>query len=181
MPLRNTKTRWGALSQAFHWLIVALILLQVTLAKIAEDLPIGIEKIATLARHKSVGITILALAVLRLAWRWANPVPELPANLSAGERRLAQFSHASLYVLLFALPLSGWAMSSARGFPVSWWGLVQLPDFVPTHRPLYDALHEVHELLGYALAAVVLLHVAGALRHHFVKRDDVLRRMLPYR
>lgn len=180
MALRNTTARWGALSQTFHWLIVALVIIQVTLGKIAEGLPNGVEKLATLARHKSVGITILMLATLRLLWRWMNPVPALPSTLRPYERGLAHFSHAALYVLLFAMPLSGWAMSSARGFSVSWFGLAQLPDFVPKSRSLYEALHETHETLAYALGALALLHIAGALKHHFVLRDDVLRRMLPF-
>jgi cytochrome b561 len=181
MALRNTTARWGALSQTFHWLVVALVITQVVLARIAGDLPPGVEKLATLARHKSVGITILMLAILRLAWRWANPVPALPSTLRPYERRLANFTHAALYVLLFAMPISGWAMSSARGFSVSWWGFLQLPDFVPKNRPLYEMLHETHELLAYTLGAVVLLHAAAALKHHFVLRDDVLRRMWPFR
>jgi cytochrome b561 len=181
MALRNTSTRWGALSQAFHWLIVALVITQVTLAKIAQSLPIGVEKLATLARHKSVGITILMLAVLRLAWRWSNPVPLLPPTLRPYERRLAHFTHGALYALLFAMPITGWAMSSARGFPVSWFGFVQLPDFVRNSRSLYETLHDTHEALAYTLGGVVLLHVAAALKHHFVLRDDVLRRMLPFR
>ena len=180
MALRNTTARWGTLSQAFHWVIVALLATQVTLALIAKDLPNGMEKLATLARHKSVGITILALAAARLLWRWMNPVPALPATLRPYERRLAHFTHAALYVLLFAMPLTGWTMSSARGFPVSWFNLFQLPDLVGTSRPLYEALHETHELLAYTLGAVVLLHIAGALKHHFVLRDGVLRRMLPF-
>jgi cytochrome b561 len=181
MALRNTTQRWGALAQLFHWVIVALVITQVVLANIADDLPIGVAKLATLARHKSVGITILALVTLRLLWRWANPVPVLPPTLRYFERRLARFTHGALYVLLFAMPISGWAMSSARGFPVSWWGFLQLPDFVSTDRALYERLHDVHETLAWTLGAVVLLHVAGALKHHFVLRDDVLRRMLPFR
>lgn len=181
MALRNTTDRWGGLAQLFHWLIVALVITQVVLANIADDLPIGVAKLATLARHKSVGITILALVTLRLLWRWANPVPLLPPTLRTFERRLAHFTHAALYVLLFAMPMSGWAMSSARGFPVSWWGFLQLPDFVPTDRALYERLHDVHETLAWTLGVVVLLHVAGAMKHHFVLRDDVLRRMLPFR
>jgi cytochrome b561 len=181
MALRNTTARWGALSQAFHWLIVALVITQVTLAKFAEGLPIGVEKLATLARHKSVGITILILAALRLLWRWANPVPVLPPTLKPYERRIAHFTHGALYALLFAMPISGWAMSSARGFSVSWFGLVQLPDFVGKSRSLYETLHDVHETFAYMLGAVALLHIAAALKHHFVLHDDVLRRMLPFR
>src|SRR5579863_2294041 len=127
MALRNTTRRWGALSQLLHWLIVVLIIVQVTLASMADDLPAGVRKIALLARHKSVGITILMLAILRLAWRWTNPTPQLPQTLKPYEQTLARVTHAMLYVLLFAMPLSGWMMSSARGFPVSWFGFLPCP------------------------------------------------------
>lgn len=180
MGLRNTTAGWGAVSQTFHWVIVALVATQVALALTAHDLPPGIEKLALLARHKSVGITILLLAIARLAWRAANPVPDLPSALRPYERALARFTHFALYALLFAMPLTGWMMSSARGFPVSWFGLVQLPDLVPADRGLYDVFHETHEVLARVLGAIVLLHIAGALKHHFVLRDAVLRRMLPF-
>jgi len=180
MALRNTTQRWGAVAQLLHWLIVVLIVLQYTLASLADDLPLGAKKLALLARHKSVGITILMLAIVRLAWRWVNPTPELPQTLKPYERRLARFTHFMLYALLFALPLTGWTMSSARGFPVSWFGIFQLPDPVPRSRPLYEALLTTHHTLTWVLGAVVILHVAGALKHHFVLRDDVLHRMLPF-
>ncbi len=180
MAVRNSPRRWGSFAQLLHWVIVALILLQVTLALIADDLPLGMKKLAMLARHKSVGITILGLAVIRLLWRWTNPTPALPDGLKPYERFLAHFTHAALYLLLFAMPLSGWLMSSARGFPVSWFGLVQLPDLVPKSRPLYEALLETHDLLALGLGAVVLLHAAAALKHHYFLKDDVLRRMLPF-
>jgi cytochrome b561 len=178
MTLRNTRHRWGAVAQFLHWLIVALIILQVTLATIAEELP-PVKKLGMLARHKSVGITILALAILRLSWRWLNPTPPLPTTLKPYERMLARFTHVMLYVLLFAMPLSGWMMSSARGFPVSWFGFFQLPDLVPKSQPLYHALVTTHKTLAVVLGAVVTLHVAAALKHHYVLRDDTLQRMLP--
>ena len=180
MALRNTTFRWGWVSQALHWLIVALVITQVTLASLADDLPPGMRKLTLLARHKSFGITILALAILRLAWRRMNPTPELPPALKPYERRLARFTHAMLYLLLFAMPLSGWTMSSARGFPVSWFGLVQLPDLVPKNKALYETLLTTHHTLAWVLGGVVTLHVVAALKHHFVLRDDVLRRMLPF-
>jgi len=179
MTLRNTTRRWGAVAQLLHWLIVALIVVQVTLATLADDAP-PLRRLTLLARHKSFGLTILALALLRLAWRWANPTPELPTTLKPHERALARFTHVMLYALLFAMPLSGWMMTSARGFPVSWFGVFQLPDLVPKSKPLYEAMLTTHGALACALGVVVALHVAGALMHHFVKRDDVLRRMLPF-
>jgi cytochrome b561 len=179
MIIRNTPHRWGVIAQLLHWTIVVLIILQVTLAALAEDLP-PLKKLGMLARHKSVGITILALAILRLAWRQLNPTPALPQTLRPYERTLARWTHALLYLLLFAQPLSGWMMSSARGFPVSWFGFFQLPDLVPKSRPLYEALLTTHATLALVLGAVVTLHVAGAVKHHFMLKDDVLRRMLPF-
>jgi cytochrome b561 len=179
MAIQNTKHRWGALSQLFHWTIVVLLIVQVTLAFMAEDLPNGLRKLTLLARHKSVGITILILVILRLIWRQLNQNPDLPGNLKPYERLAARFTHIALYVLLFAMPLSGWMMSSARGFPVSWFGFIQLPDLVPKSKPLYDFFIATHETLACVLAVVVALHVAGALKHHFIHKDDVLRRMLP--
>ena len=180
MTLRNTPARWGAVSQFLHWLIVVLIIAQVILANIAEDLPIGMKKLAMYARHKSIGITILGLAVLRLLWRLGNPTPPLPTTLKSHERVLANLTHAGLYILLFAQPLTGWMMSSARGFPVSWFGFLQLPDLVPKNDALYNAMKETHDTLALALYAIVFLHVAAALKHHFMLKDDVLRRMLPF-
>jgi cytochrome b561 len=179
MPIRNTPHRWGAFAQTLHWLIVALIILQFTLALLAEDLP-PLKKLAMLARHKSFGITILALAIIRLAWRWLNPTPPLPSTLKSWERAVARWTHALLYALLFAMPLTGWMMSSARGFPVSWFGFLQLPDLVPRNHSLYLALVTTHGTLALCLATVVALHAAAALKHHFMLKDDVLRRMLPF-
>jgi cytochrome b561 len=180
MALRNTTRRWGVLAQTFHWVIVALIAVQVTLAEMADDLPNGMRKLRLLANHKSVGITILMLVILRLGWRWLNEHPPLPENLKRYEQALARFTHVALYVLLFAVPLTGWMMSSARGFPVSWFGFFPLPDLVPKGRPLYDALLTTHHALAWTLLGVIALHAAGALKHHFWHKDDVLKRMLPF-
>ncbi len=180
MPIRNTTARWGSLAQLFHWTIVVLIITQFVLIGIEKDLPLGVAKLATLARHKSVGITILGLAVLRLLWRWLNPTPPLPNTLKPYERVLANATHFALYALLFVMPLTGWMMSSARSFPVSWFSLFQLPDLVAPNRTLYEALHETHEILAWTLVAVATLHVLAALKHHFVLKDDTLRRMLPF-
>ena len=180
MAIRNTTARWGAVSQLLHWLIVVLLIVQVTLASMADDLPLGMKKLGLLARHKSFGITILGLAVLRLVWRWVNPTPLLPGTLKPYERVLANFTHAALYILLFAMPLTGWMMSSARGFPVSWFGFFQLPDLVPKNKSIYDAMLETHEALQWVLYTVVALHVLAALKHHFMLKDNVLKRMLPF-
>jgi cytochrome b561 len=181
MFMRNTPHRWGVVAQFLHWLIVALIIVQYSLALWAASLPLGSRKVGVLANHKSFGITILALAIIRLAWRSLNPTPPLPTTLKPYERLLARATHALLYTLLFVMPLTGWMMSSARGFPVSWFGFrsMQLPDLVPKNQALYHVLLTTHGTLAVVLLVVVALHVAAALKHHFVLKDDVLRRMLP--
>jgi cytochrome b561 len=179
MAIRNTVYRWGAVAQLLHWVIVALIITQFTLATLFDDLPSGARKLALLARHKSVGITILMLAILRLLWRRTNPIPPLPDTLKPWERRLARLTHALLYALLFAVPLAGWTMSSARGFPVSWFGFFTLPDLVPKNKALYELLVTTHGVLAWTLGVVAIIHMLAALKHHFVLKDDVLRRMLP--
>lgn len=178
MQLKNTLTRYGAVAQLFHWVIVVLIITQFVLAKRAEGLS-PVAKIGVLATHKSVGITILGLAVLRLAWRFFNPVPPQPAGEPRWQERAAHVSHFLLYALLFITPVLGWLMSSARNFSVSWWDLVTLPDFIEPNRQAYERLHDFHELMAQTLAVIALIHIAAALKHHFVDRDDVLRRMLP--
>jgi cytochrome b561 len=180
MPAGNSSLRYGAVAQFLHWLIVVMLVVQVTLGKIADDLPVGLERLIMMSRHKSFGITILALATLRLAWRlFHRPPPEPP--MPAWQRRAASLVHWGLYALLFALPLTGWLMSSAANRPVSWWGLVQLPDFVAPDKGVEDFFHEAHHLCIYALFTLVSIHVLAALKHQFVDRDGLIGRMLPGR
>jgi cytochrome b561 len=158
-----------------------LIITQFVLANMAEGLPLGMAKLATLARHKSVGITILGLAVLRLLWRLYNRnSPPLPANLKPHERGLAHLTHYGLYLLLFAMPLSGWMMSSAKNYPVSWFGFFTLPNLVQPDEGVFEFMKATHGVLAGALMVITALHVLAALYHHFMKKDDVLKRMLPF-
>ncbi|MBX3703349.1 MAG: cytochrome b [Steroidobacteraceae bacterium] len=180
MGLRNTPERYGSVAQALHWLVVLLLTGQVAVGKIADGMPDGFDKLVLLARHKSVGITILALAVIRLAWRLIDRPPP-PPPMPRWQLLASRATHWGFYALLFALPLSGWMMSSASNYPVSWFGLAQLPDLVAPDRDLKHLLEEVHETLVGALIALALLHVAAALKHHFLDRDGLLWRMLPWR
>jgi cytochrome b561 len=179
MPFRNTTRSWGSLSKAFHWLIVLLIINQWWIAERADDLK-GLAKLEALGTHKSFGMTILMLAVLRLLWRLMNPTPELTSETKPWERALARISHVSLYVLIFAMPLTGWMMSSAKNYPVSWFKMFQFPDLVAPAEQTFHQMLDLHHLLFKVLVGVALLHVAGALKHHFIDRNDVLKRMLPF-
>jgi cytochrome b561 len=180
MPARNSALRYGYVAQTLHWVIVGLLIVQVTLGTIADELPLGLEKLAVLARHKSFGITILGLAVIRLAWRWIDRPPP-PPPMPNWQRLAAKLNHWALYALLLAMPLTGWMMSSASNYPVSWFGLAQLPDLVVPDRALKERFNDLHHLLAYFLFALAGLHVAAALKHQFIDRDGLLRRMLPGR
>lgn len=179
MQIRNTQQRYGAVAQLLHWLIVALIITQFVLASKADGLPLGPAKIGVLAQHKSVGMTIFALALVRILWRLLNPTPALVPSMTGWQRTLAHVSHWSLYSLILVTPLFGWLMSSARNFPVSWFGVFTFPDLVQPDRGKYELFHEVHEVLALSILVLALLHAAAALKHHFLDRDDTLRRMLP--
>jgi len=179
MPSRNTPTRYSAVAQAFHWIIAALIVTQFVLAYTADDLPLGVHKLALLARHKSFGMTILMLAVLRLLWRLRSPAPALPAGMTSLERLLARATHFAFYVLLFAMPLTGWMMSSAKNYSVSWFGAFTWPNLIGKNENAFELLRSTHHILSYLLFAIAVLHILAALKHHFWDKDDVLLRMLP--
>ncbi|HEU4778966.1 MAG TPA: cytochrome b [Steroidobacteraceae bacterium] len=180
MTFRNTTRSWGALTKALHWIIVILIIVQFFIASRAHDLPRGPALIEAWGWHKSVGMTIFMLAIIRLVWRWMNPVPDLTAETRAWEHTLAKISHVLLYALIFAVPLTGWLMSSAKNFPVSWFSLFQWPDLIAPDRALSESMESAHKILVKVLVGVALLHAAGALKHHFIDKNNVLRRMLPF-
>jgi cytochrome b561 len=179
MTFRNTTRSWGALSKALHWLIVLLIINQWVIAEYADGLA-GLAKLKALGLHKSFGMTILMLAVVRLLWRWMNPTPDLSAETKPWERILAKLSHFLLYALIFAMPITGWLMSSAKAYSVSWFNLFAFPNLVGKDDHLFELMRDVHHALFKVLVAVAVLHIAGALKHHFIDRNDVLKRMLPF-
>jgi cytochrome b561 len=179
MPTPTSPSRYSAVAQSFHWIIAALVVTQFVLANLAEDLPIGAHKLALLARHKSVGMTVLILAILRLLWRIKHRPPGLPPGMSPIERMLARATHFAFYVLLFAMPLTGWLMSSAKNYSVSWFGLFTWPNLIGKNETAFDLLRSTHGILAGTLFAIAVLHILAALKHHFWNKDDVLRRMLP--
>ncbi len=180
MRLRNGEGRYGALAQFFHWITVALVIALIVIAAYMTDLPLGPEKIQVYNLHKSLGVTVLALTLLRLVWRWLSPPPALPAGLAGWERLAAQASHLLLYLLLFAQPLTGIVHSWSANFPVVIFGALTLPNLTGPNPGLKEILEETHHLMGWALCGLFLIHAGAALRHHYQLKDDVLRRMLPW-
>lgn len=161
--------------------MAALVLVQFALGLYAANLPVSLARLQWLSRHKSLGLSILALMLLRLAWRALNPPPALPAFMPAWEQRAARATHGLLYTLLLLAPLAGWLYASAAGLSVNWFGWFVVPDLVGKNRALADAFRALHIGLVATLALLVVLHVGAALRHAFWLRDGVMHRMLPWR
>lgn len=186
--LTNSERRYGSVAVTLHWLIALAIIGMLILGKYMADLPNSDpSKFDLIQLHKSFGISILALSVLRLMWRLVNKVPPLPAQMPAWERYAAHASHFLLYVLMIGIPLSGWAMVSASplGIPTIWFGQFEIPHLpglqgLADQHAAEDQLKEVHELLGNLMIGLLLIHVGAALKHHLWDRDDVLTRMLPF-
>lgn len=179
--MTSPATQYTPLSKLLHWLVAGMVVLQFILAYLAEragDAGHELRELALLANHKSVGITILALAIARLAWRRLHPPPPLPPSMPAWQVTASRLSHWLLYGLLLAMPVSGWLMSSASAYSVSWFNVLQLPDFVAPDAGLKATFLLIHELLAKLLFAVACVHILAALKHALLDRDDVLRRML---
>lgn len=180
MHLRNNAQRWGAISIALHWLTVVLIVGLATLGLVMTELPTSPLKISLYALHKSFGLTVLALTVLRLLWRFYAGSPDAVPGTPRWQARIAHAVHGALYTLLLAIPLSGWLFNSASGFPLRWFGLFSLPKLSSYDKALKAFAHETHETLFYVLAALLLAHAGAALVHHYRDRDATLSRMWPW-
>jgi cytochrome b561 len=176
--LRNVD-RWGAVSQVFHWLIVLGILAMAIIGLTMVEMHSSPAKVRMFALHKSIGLTILALVTLRLLWRLYAGAPPVIPTIPRWQHAIANLSHIGLYVLLFAVPLSGWVMNSASGFPLWWFGVFRVPALVARDHDLHELTETVHETLFWILIALVLVHAGAALFHHLFQRDATLARMLP--
>ena len=174
MPVAYTRT-----ARALHWTMAVLLIGLLALGFYMHDLPLSPEKLKLYSWHKWAGVTVFLLALFRLAWRAGHRPPPLPENMPRAMRLAAHAGHALLYVLMLAIPLSGWLMSSAKGFQTVWFGVVPIPDLVGKDKALGDLLAEVHKTLNLAFVALIAAHVGAALKHRFVDRDGVLARMLP--
>lgn len=189
MTAANTRLRYGTVAITLHWIIAALIITNLYLGLSFDDYPRGSAALFTLVQlHKSIGLTVLMLSVLRLIWRLINPVPALPAGMQPALRALARITHYLLYFLIIAIPLSGWLFVSAspRGLPTMFFGLFRWPyfwflaDLPRAAKQVWSHnLFSVHSYLAWSSIVLIAIHVCGALYHQFFRRDDILKRMLP--
>ncbi len=171
-------SRYTGTAILFHWLIAIGILGAFAVGVYMHELSLSPWKLKVYSWHKWAGVTIFLLAVLRLGWRAGHRPPELPA-MPLWQQRVAALTHVGLYALMFAIPLAGWLMSSAKGFTTVYFGVLPLPDLLAKNVDLGKQLAEVHETLAWLMLGLVGLHAAGALKHHLLDKDDVLKRMLP--
>ncbi len=174
-----TTTGYTRTAIALHWLIALLIFCLFPLGIYMADLPFSPGRLKLYSYHKWLGVTVFLLALARVAWRLGHPAPP-PAAMSAWQRITSTATHHLLYALLIAVPISGWLMSSAKGFQTVYLGIIPLPDLLTKDKTLGDALQLVHQILNFSLGALVITHATAALKHFFVDRDEVLGRMIPF-
>lgn len=176
MYIKNTNDRYGLVAIILHWLMAILIISLLALGLYMTSLPIGLQKLKLYGWHKEYGLLVLWLVILRLAWRLFNRTPQL--SLPWWEKIAARSVHWAFYVFMFAMPITGWLITSAAGLPVSFFGLFVLPSIVPASDASRELFEVIHQWIGYGLIAAIVLHSAAALKHHFINKDDILRRML---
>ncbi len=178
-------TRYTTVAIALHWLLALVIVGMFAVGVYMTDLPFSPQRLKLYNWHKWAGISFLALTVLRLLWRATHRPPALPAAITnampSWQMRAYHATHHLLYVLFFAVPLAGWAYSSAAGFPIVLFGQIPLPDLVGADKALAELIKPLHEWSALALMGLAALHVAAALKHHWVDRDGLLLRMMPGR
>ncbi|MFO1318825.1 MAG: cytochrome b [Burkholderiales bacterium] len=171
--------RYTRIAILLHWLIALVILSNFVFGHIMVDMTLSPTKLRYYSYHKWAGVTVFLLVIVRILWRLMNRPPELPRDMNRLERSFAHAAHGLLYLLTLAVPISGWLFSSAKGFQTVYFGVLPIPDLLAKNPDLAEVLVEWHEGLNFLMAAVVVLHVLAALKHHFRDRDDVLARMLP--
>ena len=173
------RERYTGAAIAFHWFLAVLIIANIAFGLSIVDLPLTPQKLRYFSWHKWTGVTIFLFASARLLWRLTHAAPPLPAAMRPWERGVAHAVHVLLYALFLAAPLTGWLFSSAAGFQTVYLGVLPIPDVIAKNKEVAEVLKLAHHWINYTLAAVIVLHAAAALKHHFVDRDDVLARMLP--
>jgi len=166
-------------AKVLHWLMAILLFGLLALGFYMQDLPLSPEKLKLYSWHKWAGVTAFLLVAFRLLWRLAHRPPALPASMPRLMQFAAHAGHLLLYVLMIAIPLSGWLMSSAKGFQTVYFGVLPIPDMLDKNKEIGDLLALVHKSLNLLFVAVLAGHIGAALKHHFIDKDDILTRMLP--
>jgi cytochrome b561 len=169
-------TRYSGIAIALHWVLGLAIIGSFAMGLYMHELPMSPTRLKLYNYHKWAGITILALSALRLLWRLTHQ-PPADVPMPSWQARIAHITHFALYALFFAVPLAGWAYSSAAGFPIVVFGVLPLPDFVSPDKALAEVLKAAHATLAFLMAFLVIGHIAGALKHQFIDRDGLLSRM----
>ncbi len=180
MQMTDVLTRYGVVAISLHWMVVALIIASWALGLYMVDLPFSPQKLRYVSWHKWLGVTIFMVALCRIAWRVMHPAPPPPNSMPSWQRTAMGVSHLLLYLLIFSIPLTGWLFSSASGIPTVYLGWIQIPDGVARDKLLAELLRQAHVSLNIMLFVIVCIHIAAALKHHFLDRDDVLVGMLPF-
>ncbi|MFO1259406.1 MAG: cytochrome b [Gammaproteobacteria bacterium] len=178
MRFINTDERYGLVSFLLHWIVAIIIIGLIIVGLYMTRIPISSLKLKLYGWHKQFGLLILALLFLRIAWRLSNVTPRLPATLPAWQKLAARSVHFVFYLFMFFMPITGWLVTSAAGLPVSFFGWFVLPSLVEpdeSNRLLYA---EIHQWLAYGLILTLGAHIGAALKHHFINKDNILRRML---
>jgi cytochrome b561 len=177
---KPAPTHYDALQIGLHWLVAILITCAFAFAWIFDAMPLSPDKFKMINWHKWTGITVMSLFIIRFGYKLLRGTPVVDPALPALQRKLAISVHHLLYLLMFLLPFVGWLMSSAKGFPVVFWGVLPLPDLIGRNAELGSILSQVHEVLAYSLLALIVLHIAGSVKHYVIDKDGTLARMLPF-
>lgn len=170
---------YSSTAKWLHWLVALLVIMQFIFVFTADELPRGGTGDMLMQLHLSTGFTILMLAVWRVIHRFMNTPPAPEQGQPKILQKSAWLAHWAMYVLIFALPFTGWMTVATKGGAINWYWLLEIPNFVGKNESLHEQLEEVHEVLGLTLLAIAILHLLAALWHHFIRKDNTLKRMLP--
>lgn len=178
MKLGNSAGRWGLVSRLLHWFMAVTIIFMLGLGTTMINTRLSPLKLEMFMVHKSIGMLLLLAIIIRILWRLINPAPNAPSFFSTLQKRLVFFGQLFMYLLMLCIPISGWVINSAANFPLQWFGLFQIPAITDPSLVIEDYAKTIHLVMVSTLAAVAFVHIASALHHHWLLRNDVLRRML---
>src|SRR3989338_7569639 len=177
MIFKNTKNRFGVITIMLHWLMAAMMVGLTIIGLWMVRIPVSLQKLQFYGWHKEWGMLVLMLVIVRLAWRMRNITPALDA-IPKWEELAARAVHWAFYFFMFALPITGWLITSSADLPVSFFGLFAFPNLISGNEANRLLFSKIHEWLGYALIATFCMHTGAALKHHFINKDNIMRRML---